>query len=116
MLVNANVILAKCKGSDKLYGMRVQEKDGDWIRTWAFRIKEEMARQEGFDKVEINGSFSRTAEYPGCPYCGATNFIVCGKCNKISCYNNEKISVCNWCGNSSKIVAKQRLDVAGGDF
>ena len=116
MLVNANVILAKCSADKELYGMRVEERDGDWVRTWAFKIKEEMARHEGFDKVSINGTYSRTSAYPGCPYCGGNGFIVCGVCKKISCYHDEEIGVCRWCGNASAVTTKERLDVTGGDF
>lgn len=96
--------------------MRVEECGRDWIRTWAFKIREDMARREGFDKVFINGSFARTEEYPGCPYCGGNGFIVCGVCKKISCYNGEDIGVCRWCGNQAAVEKRDRLDVKGGDF
>lgn len=116
MIINANVILAKCRTDKELYGMRVEECGKDWIRTWAFKIREDMARHEGFDKVFISGSFAMTDEYPGCPYCGGNRFIVCGVCKKISCYNGEDISVCRWCGNKSTVVKRDRLNVKGGDF
>ena len=116
MEINANVILARCGEEKKLYGMRVQEMDHDWIRTWAFPIKEELAHREGFDKVSLKGSFNRTKEYPGCPYCGGYGFIVCGKCKKISCYHDEELSICRWCGNRAKTKEADTLDVTGGDF
>ena len=72
MKKEASVILAKC-ASDKLYGIRIEKRDNDWVRTWAFKIKEEMAEKEGFDKVNFTGSFYTDEEYPGCPYCGAKN-------------------------------------------
>ena len=116
MRVKANVVLAKCRTDKELYGMRVEERSGDWIRTWAFRIKEEMARYEGFDQVEISGSFLAMYGYPGCPYCGETKFTVCGACKKISCYHGEKIATCKWCGYSSEVETVKTLDVTGGGF
>lgn len=116
MKLNANIVLAKCGSNDKLYGMRVEEYGKDWYRTWAFTIKEKLAEQEGFDKTAINGSFEETDEYPGCPYCGGSRFVVCGTCNKISCYHGEKVSICAWCGKQSAVRTVERLDVTGGDY
>lgn len=116
MRVKANVILAKCRTERQMYGMRVEETGGDWIRTWAFPIKEELAVQEGFDKVKIDGSFLATEDYPGCPYCGARNFFVCGSCGKLNCYNGEKITTCKWCGNSAETYSADTLSVTGGGY
>ena len=57
MKKEASVILAKCSQGQKLYGIRIEKREGDWIRTWAFPLKEEMAEKEGFDKVNFSGSF-----------------------------------------------------------
>ena len=70
MKKEASVILAKC-AQDKLYGIRIEKRDNDWVRTWAFKLKEETAEKEGFDKINFTGSFYTDEEYPGCPYCGA---------------------------------------------
>ena len=41
----AKIAICKCKESKKLYGVRF-EKDGDvWKYTWAFPIKEDVARR-----------------------------------------------------------------------
>ena len=50
MKKEASVILAKC-AQDKLYGIRIEKRDNDWVRTWAFKLKEETAEKEGFDKT-----------------------------------------------------------------
>ena len=68
MKKEASVILAKC-AQDKLYGIRIEKRDNDWVRTWAFKLKEETAEKEGFDKINFTGSFYTDEEYPGCPYC-----------------------------------------------
>lgn len=116
MRVKANVILAKCRTERELYGMRVEERGGDWIRTWAFPIRQELAEKEGFDKVQIQGSFTTTEDYPGCPYCGTDGFFVCGKCGKLNCYRGEETTVCLWCGNRAGVRSVDRLDVTGGGY
>ena len=45
MKKEASVILAKC-AQDKLYGIRIEKRDNDWVRTWAFKLKEETAEKE----------------------------------------------------------------------
>ena len=82
MKKEASVILAKC-AQDKLYGIRIEKRDNDWVRTWAFKLKEETAEKEGFDKINFTGSFYTDEEYPGCPYCGAKKCFVCGNCGKV---------------------------------
>ena len=52
MKKEASVILAKC-AQDKLYGIRIEKRDNDWVRTWAFKLKEETAEKEGFDKSTL---------------------------------------------------------------
>ena len=34
----AEVILMKCPETQKIYGVRVEEWQGDWFRTWAFPV------------------------------------------------------------------------------
>ena len=116
MKKEASVILAK-SASDKLYGIRIVKRDNDWVRTWAFKIKEEMAEKEGFDKINFTGSFYTDEEYPGCPYCGAKKCFVCGSCGKVSCYDGSDKVVCNWCGASGTAASDDgKMDVSGGGF
>ena len=110
MKKEASVILAKC-ASDKLYGIRIEKRDNDWVRTWAFKIKED------FDKINFTGSFYTDEEYPGCPYCGAKKCFVCGSCGKVSCYDGSDKVVCNWCGASGTAASDDgKMDVSGGGF
>ena len=116
MKKEASAILAKCAG-DNLYGIRIEKRKNDWVRTWAFKLKEEMAEKEGFDKVNFTGSFYTDEEYPGCPYCGARKCFVCGNCGKVSCYDGGDKVVCNWCGANGKPAEDDgSLDVSGGGF
>jgi hypothetical protein len=120
--MNAKVVLAKCPeiagqkqkarapASERagepsgVYGMRIEERDGDWVRTWAFKTDEKKAGREGFDAEKANGSLTPVDEYPGCPYCGTSSLFQCGSCGKISCYHGEKKMVCPWCGKTVKEI------------
>ena len=46
MKKEASVILAKC-AQDKLYGIRIEKRATGWVRTGAFKLKEETAAKEG---------------------------------------------------------------------
>ena len=72
--MEATVILARCPDNRQVYGMRTEKMpDGDWRRNWAFALDERRAKSEGYDRLKVRGSLRYTAEYPGCPYCGAKN-------------------------------------------
>jgi hypothetical protein len=64
------VLLSKCSKHGKTFGIRVEKRGNDWIRTWIFPISDDAARREGFDKTNITASFNVTKEFPWCPYCG----------------------------------------------
>ena len=117
MTMEANILLAKCPNAHLMYGIRVEKRENDWVRTWAFKISEKSAIKEGFDKTNIRGTFQEVDEYPGCPYCGCHDIVVCGKCGKISCFP-ERVdeAVCEWCGNKSKVSIVDTLSASGGQF
>ena len=117
--MEAAVILAKCTRRKLVYGMRTQKMDdGDWWRTWAFPLDEYNARNEGYDKTIVQGNMYYTKEYPGCPYCKTKNFVQCGKCKKLSCWNSETKLTCLWCGNNmdSIVTTEERFNLSGGDI
>ena len=117
MKKTASVILAKCNQEKKLYGIRIEKREDDWVRTWAFALKEDMAQKEGFDKTNFTGNFYTDEEYPGCPYCGAKKCFVCGKCGKVNCYESGSRVICGWCGASGKASNDgESIDVSGGGF
>ena len=92
--------------------------DGDWWRTWAFPINESRASSEGYDMTKIQGNLYSTEDYPGCPHCGTSGFVQCGKCGKLSCWNGETTMKCNWCGVQLEniVTTENGFDVSGGDF
>ena len=118
-LYDANIILTKCHTHKKLFGVRVEKmNDGDWWRTWSFPINESQATNEGFDKSKIQGNLNGTEDYPGCPYCGTWGFVQCNSCRKLTCWQEERSLVCEWCGQmmNNIAVATSKFDVSGGDY
>ena len=127
--MEACVILAKCSKHNSTFGIRVEKRENEWVRTWAFPIDEAKAKREGFDKTKITGSLRAVDRYPGCPYCGNYSFVQCG-CGKISCYTDksqlerapdnkdESGSLrCYWCGVLIKnVVTVESMTVKSGDF
>lgn len=68
--LNAAVGIAKCPATGNIYGVRVEEKaDKKWWATWAFPIKPETAKREGYTTNQFPPDILYEKEYPGCPYC-----------------------------------------------
>lgn len=111
--MNANVVLCKCPRSKNLFGMRIEERDNDWLRTWAFKITESKARHEGYEKTKSTGSMQPTPEYPGCPHCGALDIAQCS-CGKLFCwYGETNTAVCPWCGQSGEYHTVKTIEFEG---
>lgn len=115
--MEANVILARCHKSKKLFGIRVQRmSDGDWWRTWSFPLNEQLARNEGYDKQTIEGSFRLTEDARGCPYCGNVRLVKCS-CGKLGCEGGaEGQWTCPWCGITGRLAPLNRMSTTGGDM
>ena len=117
--MEANILLFRCNNANQIYGVRVQKMgDGDWWRTWAFKVKAQQAKREGFDKTRVQGNLDATDEYPGCPYCGTHGFVQCGQCQKITCWNGETSMVCKWCGHKMEriVTTTEKFSVVGDKF
>ena len=68
--IHAAVGIAKCPVTGKIYGVRVEEKMvKKWWATWAFPIKPEVAKREGYTEQPFPSDLRFEKEYPGCPYC-----------------------------------------------
>lgn len=102
MKVNARVILARCSQTQKLFGIRMEEKpSGIWEMDWAFKLDEERAQTEGYNDEQLNVKCDFSYDYPGCPYCERTGWVQCGNCGNIVCYDSTKDENgfdCPWCG------------------
>ncbi len=116
--MEANIILMKCLLTGGLSGVRIQKmNNGDWYRTWAFKMRENEAANEGYDRNSVVGSLTCTEEFPGCPYCSSKKFSQCMTCGKVSCYHDETNYICPWCGTNIKSVeSADSFDVSGGKF
>jgi hypothetical protein len=116
--LNAKVIIAKCSKTQKAFGIRIEQRGGDWARTWAFPVDERKAKREGFEANTISGSMKADDEYPGCPHCGGLGFSRCS-CGNISCgggmLDNGEMT-CPWCGETNVYEAADSLDVSGGGY
>jgi len=111
--MKASVALAKCPRSNGLYGMRIEERENDWVRTWAFKISEQKAKHEGYESAKKSGSMKPMPEYPGCPYCGAMDIAQCS-CGKLFCWRSEtNTATCPWCGQKGEYHTVKSLDVEG---
>jgi hypothetical protein len=114
--LNAKVIMAKCPKNQKYFGMRIEQRGNDWVRTWAFSIDEQKAKHEGYDSNKVTGSMNTVDDYRGCPHCGSMGFVQCS-CGKISCWSSEVSRfTCPWCGQSGEVTAAESFDVSGGGY
>lgn len=112
----ATVVVAKCNHSNQTYGIRMEKKNGVWYCTWAFKIGENAAKNEGYGTVMVSGKVATDEEYPGCPYCGTKGWFSCGRCGNLTCYNNETVVTCAWCGNKGECVTTDTFDLRGGGY
>lgn len=112
-----SIALCKCKESKKTYGVRFERFGNNvWKYTWAFPIKEDTARREGYTTNMIHGEIEPDVDYPGCPYCGANHFILC-ECGKLNCnVVTGNIFTCEWCGSTGTLIEGHNFNItAGGD-
>ena len=116
---NVVIVPAKCQHSGKMFGIRAERKNDGWHMNWAFELPEDEAKRENFGKEAISGRVIIDPEYPGCPHCGGKGFVHCGKCGKLSCWDEEEVSFnCHHCGYKGKIgmSADEFDDIKAGDY
>ena len=114
---NVVVVLARCRITRQLFGIRIEEKyPTQWLADWAFSIHEKQAKKEGYGNSQIRGSFGvDMAVYPGCPNCQAPGFFKCS-CGKLGCWDGESRTVtCPWCGARIELGGSIDALSAGGD-
>lgn len=113
----ATVLMARCQKTNKLYGIRVENKNDGWHFTWAFKMQDKIAGSEEYDKTNIKGNLIIDGDFPGCPYCGEINFFQCGKCKKISCHSGASGTVvCPECGNIGELSYSDDFTVNGNSL
>jgi len=116
--LNAKVVMSRCSKTKKSFGIRIEQRGNDWVRTWAFEMDEQSAKHEGFDANVITGSMNATEDFPGCPYCQAWGFVQCGKCQKIGCDGGivEGQYICPWCGDGGEVSIAESFDISSGSY
>lgn len=103
--MEARVAVCKCERHERIYGVRMEKRGKDWFYNWAFEMKPDVAKRENYDSNSVKGQLIKAPEYPGCPYCDAKAFIICGGCGKLSCNNtNSNHFKCGWCGYEGELV------------
>ena len=61
---NVFIGIARCPKTDKVYGVRLEEKTSNrWTATWAFSIKEETAQREGYTQNQFPTDLNYEADY-----------------------------------------------------
>jgi len=110
------IIIGKCIKTGQLFGMRAEEFSPEiWSVTWAFPIKDKIAKNEGYDNTKISGFFNFTDTYPGCPHCGAKGSVLC-RCGKTTCFDNDTtIGKCAWCNNQFNVAYNRLTMDVGSD-
>ena len=113
----ATIVMAKCRRSKQPFGIRTEQRtDGVWYCTWAFKLSEKSAANEGYSDTSVSGTVDLTDEYPGCPYCGSSGWFSCGRCGKLTCNDGESYVTCSWCGNSGDCTSASTFDLKGGGY
>ena len=120
--LNAKVIMAKCSKTRKAFGIRIEQRGRDWVRTWAFPMDERKAKREGYDANTVTGSMNAVDEYPGCPHCGSEGFLLDSDCGHVSCaggmidHGDYAECTCPWCGETDRYSTADSFDVSGGGY
>lgn len=74
---DAFAIMAMCEKTKEPFGITVDPRNGCYAFAWAFKIKKEQAKREGYDKTHVRGMVMYDDNFNGCPHCGAKNFYIC---------------------------------------
>ena len=112
----AQVVLAKCSQTGKLYGITMEKRGNKWVEVWAFKIDERDVQKENFATEAVSGEIEIGSEYPGCPYCGKMGWCACDQCGKLTCWEGAPTSTCGFCGATGQVIGATRFDLRGGGF
>lgn len=98
----------KCVKEKKLFHARYDfAADDRWVLTYGIRddVFKSMSISENAEKNQktIDLSNARTGPQYKCPYCGNNSFVRCGKCKKLTCYDDSGVFTCVSCGSSGKV-------------
>jgi hypothetical protein len=107
---NIVIVMSRCSQSKAGFGMRFERgADRLWRATWAFALKEAVAKREGYEQSQISGLAAdwATAEYPGCPHCRAPAFFQCNACRRTACWDGAtRVVTCPSCGEGGELAGQ----------
>lgn len=72
----AFAIMAVCEKTKEHFGITVDPRNGCYAFTWAFKIKKEQAKKEGYEQTHVTGKVMYDKDFNGCPYCGSKKFYI----------------------------------------
>mgnify|MGYP006281052121 CR=1 FL=1 len=115
-MTNVFVVPARCGHHNRLFGLRMEEREpGNWDATWAFQLREDVAKREGYEARTLEGAFGFAPGYPGCPYCEAESMYVC-VCGAVVCWNAvDPVVTCPSCGSKGELGGAATSVRAKGD-
>ena len=53
---NAFAIMAMCEKTKEPFGITIDPREGCYAFAWAFKIKKDQAKREGYDKTHVHGA------------------------------------------------------------
>lgn len=115
-MLNVVVVPARCGHGNHLFCIRMEQVNPrQWMATWAFSMREDVAKREGYDARTLEGSFGFAPGYPGCPYCESGSMYVCG-CAMVVCWNGQdRVVTCPSCRLTGELVEGEVVIRAKGD-
>lgn len=116
MIKKAQVLIFKCSKTRELFGVRIEERCGEWYRTWAFKLNEMQIQKEHYEtKIKIQSALPEDTDFNGCPYCGSHGVSLCC-CGGLSCYDGESTVTCPWCERQSEVTLAESFELNAGEL
>lgn len=113
--VNVAVVVARCQETKVEFGIRFEDLADKWIGDWAFVLKPEIAKREGYGETRLTGRFEFASTYPGCPGCSNQSAFLCS-CGKVGCWDGHlKTANCPWCIQTVMLEGQITELLAGQD-
>lgn len=97
---------AKCSITNRDYYVRYDYgADGRWVLTYGVVPTDiNPAERNNSPITSIDLSNSRTGPQFKCPHCGNRDFVKCGRCGELTCYDGSGSFTCKHCGNQGKVT------------
>ena len=107
---NAVLVPITCRQTKKKFYARYDlAYDKVWVLAYGLtEFPEDMGSRDGVgttpEQTKIDLSNMRMGPQYKCPYCGARNFVKCGRCGEFTCYEPQGGRFeCACCGHSGEV-------------